>query len=59
MGNLPNGRLLLAKDETIAAVPLTDVRKVGTYDLDKAIASLKEIDLNSLGGDDGEEAKEG
>jgi hypothetical protein len=61
VANLPNGRLLLAKDETIAAVPLTDVRKVGGYDLDKAIKSLKETKPSCLeGSDDGEkEAEEG
>ena len=32
--------VLLAKDSTIARVPLSDIRRVGSYDLDKVIDKI-------------------
>ena len=44
VGNLPGkAQLLLAKDETLIAVSIMDVRKVGSYNLDKAIESIKKV----------------
>ena len=44
VGNFPGkAMLLLAKDETIVAVPITDVRKVGSYDLNKTIEAIKRV----------------
>ena len=53
--------LVIAKEETIAVVPITDVRKIGTYDPDKALGMIKQIksmeDIASMykGDGDGEE----
>lgn len=44
VGNFPGkATLLLAKDETIIAIPITDIRKVGSYDLNKTIEAIKKI----------------
>ena len=44
IGNLPGkATLLLAKDETVIAVPIIDVRKVASYDLQKAIDAVKKV----------------
>ena len=50
---------MIAKDETVVVVPVTDVRKVGGYSLEKAIESIKKVrsskDLE--GEQDGQEEK--
>ena len=43
VGNLPGAKLMIAKDETIAVIPVIDVRKIGSYDLEKAIEDVKKV----------------
>ena len=43
IGNLPGGMLLAAKDETIIAVPLTDVKKVAEYSIDKVLKNIRRV----------------
>lgn len=50
---------MIAKDETIAVVPLTDVRKIGEYNIDKVIENIKKVkSKRDLGEQDGEEKAE-
>jgi len=58
VGNLPAGRLVLAKDQTVVVAPVTDVRKVADYDI-KHLLKRKFEDImkemrNGEKGQDGE-----
>ena len=63
VGNLPGAKLMIAKDETIVIIPITDVRKVGSYDLNKSIEDIKKIrtradlEKQDKGEQDGQEEK--
>jgi hypothetical protein len=42
IGNLPGEAVLLAaKDETVIAVPITDIKKVGSFDTDKYMEQIR------------------
>ena len=52
VGNLNKFNLVIAKDETIAVIPLPDVRKIASYDINKMVKTIKSVkskkDLESI-----------
>lgn len=44
IGNIPGKfKLMIAKEETVAVVPATDVRKIASYDIKEAMKILKNV----------------
>lgn len=43
VAGLPDGKILIAKDETVAQIPMEDVFKVADYGIEHAVGSIKKI----------------
>lgn len=57
VGNIKGGDLVLAKEGTIIVVPVSDVRKICDYDIEKVISEIKRMKVKEK--KDGEEGQEG